>query len=137
MSRPRSDDRAPKTIGPIRPSRIDPLSPDAARPQIGLDFSIVLYLAQRECVLCHLLSEADRQGHRLSGCCPNVFVPCLLNYVTYNRIMSIGGSGREGRGEGGGAEREGREADSAEREEDGEDSAPDNGNEQRRDRWSV
>ncbi|KAK9149308.1 hypothetical protein Scep_008065 [Stephania cephalantha] len=73
MSRPRSDDRAPKTMGPVRPSRSDPLFPDAARPlPIGLDLSIVLYLALRVCVLHHLLSEVDRQGHRLSGSCPEV-----------------------------------------------------------------
>ncbi|KAK9118600.1 hypothetical protein Scep_016693 [Stephania cephalantha] len=40
--------------------------------QIGLDLSIVLYLALWECVLQHLLSEADRQGHRLSGSYPEV-----------------------------------------------------------------
>ncbi|KAK9101131.1 hypothetical protein Scep_024561 [Stephania cephalantha] len=32
MSRPRSDDRAPEMMGPVRPSRSDPLSLDAARP---------------------------------------------------------------------------------------------------------
>ncbi|KAK9121724.1 hypothetical protein Syun_019341 [Stephania yunnanensis] len=52
---------------------------------------------------------------------------------------SIEGFDREGGGEGGGggAEREGREVDSSEREEDGEGSAPDNGNGWRRERRSV
>ncbi|KAK9147758.1 hypothetical protein Scep_006515 [Stephania cephalantha] len=54
--------------------------------RIGLDLSMVLYLALRERVLHYLLSEANRQGHRLSGSCPEVSVPCLLKYVTYNRI---------------------------------------------------
>ncbi|KAK9105486.1 hypothetical protein Scep_022330 [Stephania cephalantha] len=87
MFRPRSDDVYQKRWVPSDPlvvilyllMQLDPF-------QIGLDLSIVLYLALRECVLYHLLFKADRQGHRLSGSCPEVSMPCLLKYVTYNRI---------------------------------------------------
>ncbi|KAK9125856.1 hypothetical protein Scep_014702 [Stephania cephalantha] len=54
--------------------------------QIGLDLSMVLYLTQRERVLHHLLSGADRQSRPLSKSCPWVCMPCLLKYVTYNRM---------------------------------------------------
>ncbi|KAK9166830.1 hypothetical protein Scep_002021 [Stephania cephalantha] len=42
--------------------------------RMGLDLSMVLYLALRERVLHHLLSNADRQGQRLSESCLGVSV---------------------------------------------------------------
>ncbi|KAK9132569.1 hypothetical protein Scep_012097 [Stephania cephalantha] len=46
---------------------------------------MVLYLAERELVLSHLLSKADCQGQRLSESYLQVYVLCQLKCVTYNQ----------------------------------------------------